>query len=145
MSLNTPLCITRAALLGLTTAALLAAPLASVAQTAPSRKAVAKAPVLPDLSPEQIATGERVLTGPQACEFNQTVDVTPGDKPGYFKVAHKGKTYQLAPEATDTGAVRLENKKAGIMWLQIANKSMLMNSKAGRRLVDECIHPTQRS
>jgi hypothetical protein len=31
--------------------------------------------------------------------------------------------------ATSTGTVRLEDKQAGAVWLQIANKSMLMNQK----------------
>jgi hypothetical protein len=31
------------------------------------------------------------------------------------------------------------------MWLQIANKSMLMNSRAGQRMVDNCVHPGQRA
>jgi hypothetical protein len=38
--------------------------------------------------------------------------------------------------------VRLEDK-AGAVWLQIANKSMLMNQKAGQRLADECMSPEQ--
>ena len=59
------------------------------------------------------------------------------------KLEVEGKKYLLAPEPTTTGAVRLEDKKAGVVWLQIANKSMLMNAKIGQRMVDECIHPTQ--
>jgi hypothetical protein len=51
----------------------------------------------------------------------------------------------LAPEPTTTGAVRLEDKKNGLVWIQIANKSMLMNAKIGQRLVDNCVHPSQQS
>jgi hypothetical protein len=29
------------------------------------------------------------------------------------------------------------------VWLQLANKSMLMDQKKGRRLADECAHPDQ--
>lgn len=137
----------RSLLLGLVAASsLLAAGHVLAADAAAKKKPVAaKAPEpLPDLSEEQIATSERVLTGVEQCEFNQKVEIKPGDKPGYFKVAFKGKTYLLAPEATTTGAVRLEDKKAGIVWLQIANKSMLMNAKIGQRMVDECIHPSQK-
>jgi hypothetical protein len=32
-----------------------------------------------------------------------------------------------------------------MMWLQIANKSMLMNSKIGQRMVDNCVHPSQKT
>ncbi|WP_293994637.1 hypothetical protein [Sphaerotilus sp.] len=100
---------------------------------------------LADLSEEQLANAERVLTGAQACEFNQTIAVEGApEKAGYFHIVFKGKKYLLAPEPTTTGAVRLEDKKAGVVWLQIANKSMLMNAKIGQRMVDECIHPSQK-
>jgi hypothetical protein len=98
------------------------------------------------LSPEQMGTADRVLVGQSRCEFDQSVNVAavPGQK-GWFNVEFKGKSYMMAPEATTTGAVRLEDKKAGMMWLQIANKSMLMNSKIGQRMVDNCVHPSQRA
>lgn len=121
----------------------------SCALSAGSVFAARKAPPPPpaplaDLSEEQIASAERVLTGLQQCEFKQTIKVeTVPEKAGYFRIQHKGKKYLLVPEPTTTGAVRLEDKKAGVVWLQIANKSMLMNAKIGQRMVDECIHPTQ--
>jgi len=98
------------------------------------------------LSAEQLSTADRVLTGQSRCEFDQSVNVAavPNQK-GWFNVEHKGKSYLMAPEATTTGAVRLEDKKNGMMWLQIANKSMLMNSKIGQRMVDNCVHPSQRT
>ena len=49
----------------------------------------------------------------------------------------------MAPGATTTGTVRLEDQKGGAVWLQIANKSMLMNQRAGQRLADECMSPEQ--
>jgi hypothetical protein len=49
----------------------------------------------------------------------------------------------MRPVATSTGAIRLEDEKAGAVWLQLANKSMLMDQKNGRRLADECAHPDQ--
>ena len=87
-----------------------------------------------------------VLTGQSRCEFDQSVNVAavPNQK-GWFNVEYKGKSYLMAPEATTTGAVRLEDKKNSMMWLQIANKSMLMNSKIGQRMVDNCVHPSQKA
>jgi len=49
------------------------------------------------------------------------------------------------PEETTTGALRLEDKKAGIVWLQIPSKSMLMNARIGQRMVDGCMHAEQRA
>jgi hypothetical protein len=98
------------------------------------------------ISESQLAVAGRVLTGRSSCEFDQSVQVAAvPNKQGYFNVEFKGKSYLMAPENTTTGAVRLEDKKNGVMWLQIANKSMLMNSKIGQRMVDNCVHPSQRS
>ena len=49
----------------------------------------------------------------------------------------------MLPVQTSTGTLRLEDKKAGAVWLQLANKSMLMDQKRGRRIVDDCVHPDQ--
>jgi hypothetical protein len=118
---------------------------AAQAAKKPAAKAAAEAPAAP-LNSEQLSAAERVLTGAQACEFGQSVQVqsVPG-KQGWFDVAFKGKHYLMAPEPTTTGAVRLEDKKNGMMWLQIASKSMLMNSRVGQRMVDDCVHPSQKS
>jgi hypothetical protein len=51
--------------------------------------------------------------------------------------------YHVSPVSTSTGAIRLEDAQAGAMWLQLANKSMLMNSKLGQRMADECQSPAQ--
>ena len=116
------------------------------ATDSPSKPAAKKAAPSQSLSAGQISTADRVLTGKVQCEFDQSIDVAAvNGKQGYFSVAFKGKTYTMVPEATTTGAVRLEDKKAGMMWLQIANKSMLMNNKAGQRMVDNCQHPSQKT
>ena len=49
----------------------------------------------------------------------------------------------MFPVPTSTGAISLEDQKAGAVWLQLANKSMLMSQKLGIRLADECTTPTQ--
>ncbi|WCM94935.1 hypothetical protein M5C99_09595 [Acidovorax sp. NCPPB 2350] len=96
------------------------------------------------LSPAELAIAERVHTGHIACELGASVDIAADPKsPGYFHVAGKGFNYRMTPVATSTGAVRLEDAKAGAVWIQIANKSMLMNQKLGQRLADECMSPQQ--
>ena len=132
------------ALGGLATAAVAATDPPS--NPAAKKAAAAKPAAAPSLSAGQMSAADRVLTGKVKCEFDQSIDVAAvTGKKGYFNVAYKGKTYTMVPEATTTGAVRLEDKKAGMMWLQIANKSMLMNTKAGQRMVDNCQHPSQQS
>lgn len=98
------------------------------------------------LSEEQLAVAPRVHQGHAQCEFNQSVEITPHpDKPGRFRLQFGKLVYNMAPEPTSTGAVRLEDKRAGIVWLQIPTKSMLMNAKAGQRMVDACQHPAQQN
>jgi hypothetical protein len=96
------------------------------------------------LSPEELAIAESVHVGRIPCELGAFVTVTAEPaSPGHFHVEGKGFKYFMAPVATTTGTVRLEDQKGGAVWLQIANKSMLMNQKLGQRLADECMSPQQ--
>ena len=91
------------------------------------------------LSPAELAIAQNVYVGRMACELGAFVNVSAdGASPGHFTVEGKGFKYRMVPIATSTGAVRLEDAKGGAVWLQISNKSMLMNQKLGQRLADEC-------
>ncbi len=63
--------------------------------------------------------------------------------PGYFNVQANKLKYRMFPVATTTGAIRLEDQHLGAVWLQLANKSMLMDQKIGKRVADECASPEQ--
>jgi hypothetical protein len=96
------------------------------------------------LTPAELAIAERVHVGNLPCELGASVTLAPDTKaPGYFDVQGKNFKYRMFPVATTTGAIRLEDQKAGAVWLQLANKSMLMNQKLGIRLADECMSPSQ--
>jgi hypothetical protein len=98
------------------------------------------------LSPAQMEIASRVLVGKADCEFSQQVQVEPAEgKPGHFKVSYKNHDYEMVPQETTTGAVRLQDKRNGVMWLQIPSKSMLMNDKIGQRMVDSCTVVAQRT
>lgn len=98
------------------------------------------------LSTAQLDIANRVMTGNAQCEFDQQVSVEAiAGKPGHFRVGYKKATYTMVPEETTTGAVRLEDKKAGVIWVQIPSKSMLLNSKIGQRMVDSCTQAQQRA
>jgi hypothetical protein len=99
-----------------------------------------------DLTPGQLEAAARVYTGPAQCELGKSIRLTPvPGQQGHFKLEYQKASYILVPEETTTGAVRLEDKKAGIVWLQIPAKSMLMNSKIGQRVADDCKHAEQRA
>ena len=96
------------------------------------------------LSEADLAVAQRVHTGKIQCELGADVTVTADDKKaGFFTVSTKGARYRMHPVESRTGAIRLEDPRAGAMWLQIANKTMLMNQKEGLRLADECMAPAQ--
>ena len=96
------------------------------------------------MTPAELAIAERVQVGNMPCELGASVTLTADAKnPGYFDMKGKNFSYRMFPVATSTGAIRLEDQKAGAVWLQLANKSMLMNQKLGIRLADECASPAQ--
>jgi len=96
------------------------------------------------LTPAELAIAERVHVGTLPCELGATVTLTPDPKsPGYFDVQTKTVRYRMFPVTTSTGAIRLEDQRNGAVWLQLGNKSMLMNQKLGQRLADECQSPAQ--
>lgn len=96
------------------------------------------------LAPQELSIAERVHVGQLPCELGTSVLMTAdANAPGYFNLQGKGYKYRMRPIATTTGAIRLEDEKAGTVWLQLSNKSMLMDQKNGRRLADECAHPDQ--
>ncbi|MCV2371225.1 hypothetical protein [Roseateles oligotrophus] len=96
------------------------------------------------LNEEQMALSPLVHAGDANCEFKNKVTITPdADRPGRFRLQFGKLVFNMAPEPTTTGAVRLEDKRAGVVWLQIPTKSMLMNNKVGQRMVDFCMHSAQ--
>lgn len=96
------------------------------------------------LTEDELAVANRVHVGTMPCELGQVVVLAPeSGAPGYFSLRLGRTSYRVSPESTTTGAIRLEDKVAGIVWLQLANKSMLMSQKLGRRLADECRSPAQ--
>ncbi len=107
------------------------------------RKDNAAKPEAP-LSPELLAIAARVVTGRIPCELGHSVALLPDPAaPGYFVITNGKERYRLQPVPTTTGAIRLEDKARGGVWLQLANKSMLLDEKNGRRLADACVNPAQ--
>ncbi len=94
--------------------------------------------VVPQVQTVAPEAGE-VHTGRMVCELGNAVTVTPHpEQSAHFIVQMKKFIYHMTPVETTTGAVRLEDTQAGAVWLQLPNKSMLMNSKLGQRMADEC-------
>ena len=96
------------------------------------------------LTAGQLVAAERVFVGTASCDANQqvTLAAVPG-LPGHFMLKHNKTVVTLVTQETTSGAVRLEDAKSGLLWIQIPAKSMLMNTKLGRRVADACITPEQ--
>lgn len=139
----------------------LALALPSLAQTAAPKapakmpaKASAKArtPVPPPEAPLPAASGEQLEAanvahlGDYDCEFDQKVTLEPYSKAaGYIEMKQKTKAWVMKPVLSSTGALRLEDVKGRMLMIQIANKSMVMDTQIGQRLVDGCVHEKQRA
>ncbi len=147
MNLKSTLAIAAALCLGATVAAAqTAAPAKPAAKPAATKKAAPAPAPLPAADAEQLAAAERAHTGEYQCEFSQSIDVSMNPKAdGYVDVRHQKQVWTMKPVLSSTGALRLEDVKGQTLLLQIANKSMLMDQKAGRRVVDGCVHEKQKA
>lgn len=135
--------------------------MAAIAQDAKPAKAAAKStqsaakkpaePMTPieaalaAASSDQMVAADRVLVGRSDCEFGQYITVAPNaNNTGYFDLSMGSKRWLVKPIISSTGALRMEDVHGKALLLQIANKSMLMDTAAGNRLADNCVHPKQR-
>lgn len=153
----TPILAALALALALPAAAQTAAPKAP-AKTAPAKAAVkpaarkrapaapaAEAP-LPAASSEQLEAANVAHLGDYDCEFDQKIRLEPhAQAPGYIQMKQKAQVWVMKPVLSSTGALRLEDVKGRMLMIQIANKSMVMDTKIGQRLVDGCVHEKQRA
>lgn len=119
--------------------------------TKPAKKPVKSKAVVPTaavepetLDEERMAVVPRVLVGEIPCEFGRTVRVDPHPQlSGRFVLTLDKIQAIVTPQPTTTGVIRLENAQAGLVWLQVPVKSMLMNAKLGQRMADNCLHTAQ--
>ena len=116
---------------------------AAVPSSSAASPAVAPAPSVRPSQAEVAKAGD-VYTGVIPCDLG--ADVTIAADPqnaGFFYVKAGNKNYHMRPVISRTGATRLEDSEAGAMWLQLGNKSMLLDQKLGRRIADGCAAPAQ--
>lgn len=123
-----------------------AKPAVKTARLAPAKKTPPPPaePVLAAADETQIAASERAYLGDYACEFKESVHIDKHPKvAGYIDVAWKKQVFTMKPVLSSTGALRLEDVTGRTLMIQIANKSMLLDTKIGQRLLDDCVHPEQ--
>jgi hypothetical protein len=102
------------------------------------------APAAPPAMTEQQTLAQWVQQGSFPCDEGKTVSIKASGSDGSFNLNVAGRSYAMIPRPTTTGAVRLEDRKGAIVWLQLGNKSMLMDQGAGRRIADGCVSAQQK-
>ncbi len=79
--------------------------------------------------------------GEYECEFKRAVRVLAHPKhEGYVDLQFDKRVITARPVLSSTGAVRLEDVTGRYLMVQIAFKSMLMDTRLGQRVADECLH-----
>ncbi len=77
--------------------------------------------------------------GVYRCELNRTVNVRHVEEDLRTAVIHWNKRdYTLRAVSTHSGALRYEDLASGLVWIVITGKSMLLDTKLGRQLANEC-------
>lgn len=73
------------------------------------------------------------------CELGNTLTLyTNTEDPHHVAMRWKKQLVRMTRVDTSTGANRFENRKAGFVWIGIPAKSMLLDSKKGQQLANEC-------
>lgn len=83
--------------------------------------------------------GLKLPTGVYRCELNRSVNVRQVSPDMQTAVVQFGKKeYRMRAVDARSGALRYEDPASGLVWLVIATKSMLLDTKQGRQLANEC-------
>ncbi|WP_394780471.1 hypothetical protein [Undibacterium sp.] len=128
--------------------------LAQTSTDKPAAKAKSKAKAKPAAKPAEVQTpasqdeddivpdvGQSV-TFEYKCELGNSITLyTNVDDEKHVAMRWKKRLYRLTHVDTTTGAKRFENKKAGLVWIGIPAKSMLLDSIRGQQLANECKAP----
>jgi hypothetical protein len=116
-----------------------------MAETASDTKAVKKAPKKVAAKPAEDDNQPDVAGHSRTdynCELGNKVSIyesTSDDK--HISLRWNKKTHELTRVGTTTGALRFENKDAGLVWINIPAKGMLLDSKKGQQLANDCKSP----
>jgi hypothetical protein len=114
------------------------APVAAAPAPAPAPSAASQAAAAGAAAAQSAVTwGTKPVVGRFSCDVGRSVTVSAKDD-NNVDLNWQGKNYAMAKVPTSSGAMRFEDKASGLVWIQIPSKSMLMDSKAGRQLAQDC-------
>ena len=81
----------------------------------------------------------KLSTGVFHCDLNRRVEIRQVAEDRRSAIVYwERRNYTMQLVATQTGALRLEDKTSGLTWITIPGKSMLLDTKQGRQLANDC-------
>lgn len=91
------------------------------------------------LSAEGTHPSIKLTPGVYHCDMNRRVELrqVADDKKSAILYWER-RNYTLHAVSTQTGALRLEDKTSGLTWIVIPGKSMLLDTRLGRQLANDC-------
>lgn len=132
------------------------APAAMAQDGQPAKKHTAKKPSAKKAAPAEThdaAAGDDDEKAPEVSSYNSTdYDCELGNKLTVYRnqtdtdhiaLRWKKQLLRLNRVTTTTGANRFENRKTGLVWIDIPAKGMLLDAKKGQQLANECRSPEQ--
>ena len=91
--------------------------------------------VVADFNPHRFA----FPAGIYRCELNRSVDVRQVAADMQSAVVRwNKKDYTLRAVSARSGALRYEDAASGLVWIMIVGKSMLLDTRHGKQLANEC-------
>lgn len=103
--------------------------------------AAAAAPTLALATEEQRHAFGLAHLGEYQCEFKRLIRVLANPRhEGYVDLHFDKQVVTARPVLSSTGAIRLEDVKGRFLMVQIAFKSMILDTRIGQRVADDCQH-----
>lgn len=90
-------------------------------------------------SPETAHPDVKMGAGVYRCELNRQVHVrhVSHDRRSAVLTWNR-RDYQLQAVSTQSGAMRFEDKVSGLAWISIVDKSVLLDTRTGQQLANDC-------
>ncbi len=82
---------------------------------------------------------DQMRSGHYECDLSREVVVKEVDVESLSAVlSWQGRDYPMQAVRAATGALRLEDPQAGLVWLTILGKSILLDARDGKQLANDC-------
>lgn len=82
----------------------------------------------------------KLASGTYRCELGQKIEVERDKRDSkLIRIGWKGKRHNLQRYDPTSGLPRYEDRQAGLIWIDLPWKSVLMDAKTGHPLANECV------